>query len=261
MEPNAIRNLPLERAMDEVARHDNPQTRRALYAALLASTLIVAGRVGGEGNSQVAFNTLESPPGYVILPAFTDHEALLSFASTEMPWLAIGAQALFQSIAAGNIAEVRVNPFAAGQTPTKPGGIVTRQEFAALAQGLLPEKSAGGNVARMTVAAGQQISVGQCTNEPPAELLAKVRDRLQNMSEIRNAFLFEIINGGQKSSVVGLEFTSPADAATVNRVMGEIGSVLRGQMAAGAFLDFMPLGAGPLLEAVRKCGRVVFHRP
>ncbi|HVB88086.1 MAG TPA: enhanced serine sensitivity protein SseB C-terminal domain-containing protein [Candidatus Dormibacteraeota bacterium] len=260
MEPNAIHNEPLERAMDEVARNDTPWTRQSLYRTILASTLIVAGSVSGPGNTQVAFNTLEHPPGHVVLPAFTDREALIYFAGSEIPWVAIGAQALFQSIAPGNIAEVRINPFGPGQALVKPGGVITRTEFSALAQDLMPQSMVAGNVAELQVAAGQQVTVDKCSEEPPAELLAKLADHFRQIPELHGAYLFELANGVQKSSVVGLQFDSAPDSRSMDRVMRGVGDLLRGQLPAKRSLDFMPLNIKPLLDAVRKCAKVVFER-
>lgn len=260
MEPNAIHNEPLERAMDEVARNDTPQTRQSLYRAILASTLIVAGSLSGPDNTQVAFNTLEHPPGHVVLPAFTDREALISFAGAEIPWVAIGAQALFQSIAPGNITEVRVNPFRPGQALLKPGGVITRTEFAALAQGLVPQSMVAANVAELQVAAGQQVTVDKCSDEPPAELLEKLADHFRQIPELRGAYLFELANGAQKSRVIGLQFNTAPDPQSMDRVMRGVGDLLRGELPADRSLDFMPLNSQPLLDAVRKCGKVVFER-
>ena len=141
------KNPALERAMHAMAKNDNPKTRKSLYKTIRASTFIVPGNVAGgtevrkgewiaDSNTRVAFKTIEHPPGNIVLPVFTDVEALTSWAGSEVQWIALRAQELFQSIASGNIAEVRVNPFRPEQTISRPGGIITRSEFIALAQGL-----------------------------------------------------------------------------------------------------------------------------
>jgi hypothetical protein len=143
-------NPALERAMNEVAKADNAATRESLYKAVLASTLIVSGSTSGgrqtgnrkwvaDGKTEAAFRTVEHPPGNIVLPAFTDVPALVSWAGSRVEWIALGAQHLFQAIAPSKIAEVRVNPFRPEQEIRKPGGIIIRDEFLALAQGLVPE--------------------------------------------------------------------------------------------------------------------------
>src|ERR1700680_977119 len=112
------KNPALERAMREMARNDNAKTRESLYKAVLASTFIVQGNVSGgtevrkgrwvaDDSTRVAFKTIEHPPGNIVLPVFTDVEALTSWAGSEVQWIALRAQELFQSIAPGKIAEVR----------------------------------------------------------------------------------------------------------------------------------------------------------
>lgn len=136
------KNPALERALHEIARSDNAKTRASLYKAILASTFIVQGNVSGgtevhkgkriaDSSTRVAFKTVEHPPGTIVLPVFTDLEALTSWASSEEQWIALRAQELFRSIVPGNIAEVRVNPFRPGQTISRPGGVITRNGLGA----------------------------------------------------------------------------------------------------------------------------------
>ncbi len=120
------KNPAIERAMDEIAKNDNAGTRESLYKAILGTTFIVQGTVSGgmdagrgkqiaDANTRVAFHTVEHPPGNIVLPVFTDMAALASWASSEVQWIALSAQQLFQSIVPGNIAEVRLNPFRRGR--------------------------------------------------------------------------------------------------------------------------------------------------
>src|SRR5215472_11591209 len=208
------KNPTLESAMHEVARNDNAKTREALYKAVLASTFIFQGNVSGEagvrkgeliaGNdTRIAFRTIEYPPGKTVLPVFTDVEALSSWVGPDAQWVTLPAQQLFQSIIPCGIDEVRVNPFRPDQKISRAGGIITRNEFAALAQGLLPE-SMTSNMAQMKVAAGQKLLIGAPTQEPPAEFLEGIADYFHRIPEIRGAYLFEMTNQSVTSSVIGL---------------------------------------------------------
>jgi hypothetical protein len=264
------KNPALERAMREMARNDNPKTRKSLYKTVLASTFIVPGNVSGgtearkgewiaDSSTRVAFKTIEHPPGNIMLPAFTDVEALTSWAGSEVPWLALSAQELFQSIAPGNIAEVRVNPFRPEQTISRPGGIITRNEFMALAQGLLPESMISSNTAQLKVAAGQKLLIGVAAKEPPTELLKKLTDYFQQIPELRGAYLFQMTNQNVTSSVIGLHFAAEPNVQRMEQIMQGIGVVTTGGMPAGVSIDFMPLKAGPLLDSVQKCGKALLH--
>ena len=265
------KNPALERAMQEMTKNDNPKTRKSLYKTILASTLIVPGNASGgtevrkgqwiaDSNTQVAFKTIEYPAGNIVLPVFTDVEALTSWAGSEVQWIALGAQELFQSIASGNIAEVRVNPFRPEQTITRPGGIITRYEFMALAQGLLPESMVSSNTAQLKVAAGQKLLIGAPAKEPPTELLKKLTDHLQQIPELRGAYLFEMTNQNVTSNVIGLHFAAEPNVPRMEQIMQGIGDVARGAMPAGLSIDFMPLKTGPLLDNVQKRGKALLKR-
>jgi len=197
------KNAALEQAMHEVAKNDNAKTRESLYKAILASTFIFEGSVSGgsevsdgklvaDNRTRVAFKTIEHPPGNEILPIFTEVDALGSFAGAQTHWIALRAQELFQSIAPSKIAEVRVNPFRAGQPTKRPGGIITRNEFMALAQGLLPEPMISNDTAPLKVAAGQKLLIGRPAKEPPAEFLNKIANYFGEVSEVRGTYLFQM---------------------------------------------------------------------
>ncbi|MGH9738052.1 MAG: SseB family protein [Candidatus Acidiferrales bacterium] len=182
-----ISNPELEQAMNEVAKNDNPEARELLYNAILASTLIIFGSLSSQDNTQIAFRTIEHPPGHVILPAFTCVDPLISFAESEVQWVALGAQALFQSILPGNIAEVRVNPFRADQKIARPGGIISRMEFSALAQGLLPQAAISDNVKQLEVAQNQVV-IGKPRHELPAEIVARLVMYFRQISRVAARF-------------------------------------------------------------------------
>lgn len=265
------KNPALERAMHEMARNDNAKSREALYKTVLASTFIVQGNVCGgtevrkgnwvaDSSTRVAFKTIEHPPGNIVLPVFTDVEALTSWAGSEVQWIALRAQDLFQSIAPGNISEVRINPFRLEQTISRPGGIITRNEFMALAQGLLPESTISNGTVQLKVAAGQKLLIGKPAKEPPAELLIKLTDYFQQIPELRGAYLFQMTNQNLTSSVIGLHFDAEPNVQRIEQIMQGVGDVTRGAIPAGVSIDFMPLKIGSLLESVQKCGRALIKK-
>jgi len=252
--------------MHEMALHDTSETRRVLYETILSSTLIFQGKISGgrlagdggvvaDGNTRVAFGTIEHPPGHVILPAFSDIDALISFAGPSGQWVALPAKNLFQAIVPGDIAEVRINPFRTDQKISRPGGIVTRGEFAALAQGLLPESMLSGNVRQMAVGAGQKLIIGRVTKEPPAEVLKKISDYLRAAADVKAAYLFQMSGQGVTSVVVGMEFETEPGRPGMELLMKRIGEVVMGTIPKDQAIDFMPLKAGAMLEGVRKNGR------
>lgn len=265
-----IANPELDRAMDQVAKSDTAETRESLYRAVLASTLIVAGSVSGDSrhveggsvagdNTRIALRTIEYPPGNVILPAFTALDALIAFAGEEVQWVALGAQALFQSILPGNIAEVRVNPFQEGQQIARPGGIITRREFSALAQGLLPRKAVSDNVAQLSVAA-KQLLVGKPQRELPAEVLDRLAAFFKQFHDVQAGYLFQMGEPHANSTVFGVQFTSMPGPQRLEPIMRTAGAILQAMLPPEAFIDFMPVVPGAMLDAVRNSGRAVFQK-
>jgi hypothetical protein len=232
--------------MNEIAKSDNAKTRESLYKAILASTFILEETVSGgtdaggktiaDENTRVAFKTIEHPAGNVILPVFSDVDALASFAGANARWVALGAQALFQSIAPGDVAEVRVNPFRVGQAMKRPGGIITRNEFMALAQGLLPEQMISNNTMPLKVAGGQKLFIGRPAKEPPAELLSKLADYFQQIPELRGAYLFQMAQQTQQnvtSTVVGIHFGEEPNAQRMEEIMRGVGDDHEGDFQRG----------------------------
>jgi hypothetical protein len=250
--------------MDEVAKNDNPNTRESLYKAILESTFIVEGKFSGgtevngkwiaDADTRAAYKTIEHPPGNIILPAFTDVSALASFSGPDVRWLALGAPGLFQSIAPSGIAEVRVNPIRIGQPVQRPGGIIKRNEFMALAQGLFPKPRILDNTVPMTVGAGQKVFIGQPAKLPPAELLSKLTNYFQGIPELRNAYLFQMVHQNVASTVLGLHFVDEPSAQRMDRIMRGFGDAVRGEIPAEMSIDFMPLKAGSFLSNVQRCG-------
>lgn len=266
----AIENPELERAINDVAKSDNAETRGALYRAILASRLIVAGSVSGDSretdggsvardNTRIALRTIEHPAGNVILPAFTTVNALIDFAGSKVQWVALGAQVLFQSISRGNIGEVRVNPFGEGQQITRPGGVITRREFTALAQGLLPHGVISQNVAKLSVAA-KQVLLGKPTREMPAEVLERLAAYFKQFHDVQAGYLFQMGDQHASSTVFGVQFTSMPAPQRLDPIMHTAGAILQAMLPRDAFIDFMPVIAGPTLDAVRKSGRTIFQK-
>jgi hypothetical protein len=269
---NSPKNPGLERAMGEVAASDNPKTRETVYRSILSSTLIIQGRASGgteigkgkrvaDSETQVAFHTIEHPPGNLVLPVFTSIEALSSWAGSEVPWIALPARALFQSIAPGNIVEVRVNPFRPGQTNRKPGGTITRNEFLALAQGLLPGPKISSNTVETRFAAGQKVLIGKPAKEPPPELLSRLAEHFQRLAELQGAYVFQMAIEIASNTVIGLHFAVKPEPHRMEQVMRGIGDVVRGQIPPEMSLDFMPLKDGSFWDDVRKSGKVLYQKP
>jgi hypothetical protein len=129
----------------------------------------------------------------------------------------------------------------------------------ALAQGLLPESMVSSNTAQLKVAAGQKLLIGAPAREPPPEFLKRLTDYLQQIPELRCAYLFQMTNQNVTSSVIGLHFVAEPNVQRMEQIMQGIGDVTTGAIPTGVSIDFMPLKTGPLLDSVQKCGKALLH--
>jgi hypothetical protein len=113
-------NADVVAAIEAVAAHDDQDTRKALFEALLASQLVVA----LEGR-ELVLAIGEDDETY--LPAFTDVPAMrAAFPTSYDPRLEPAAR-VFELVLAGDCAGLALNP--AGPI----GGILTRDDVATLA--------------------------------------------------------------------------------------------------------------------------------
>jgi hypothetical protein len=265
-------NPHLEKAAHAVALADNEKTRRALYDSLLKSTLIIPGSVVGGTentpgehiageNTQIRFRTVEHPLGNIVLPVFTDIAALKDWHQREVPWVAMAAPALFEAVAKTTIDEIRINPFRPEQEIKRPGGVVTRVEFQALAQGMMPEKSGPGNVMGMRIEKGQKVLLGLPAQAPPPELLAELGALFEVTQELQAAYLFQMAHGNNSSTVIGLHFVNEPNDARMRELMGGFAAVIRKHLKRDQHLDFMSLQDPKFREGIERSGKPIFKRP
>src|SRR5258708_37997770 len=125
-------------AMLVVAHHDTPENRRTLYENMLKGRFLVPTRGAKppdtpglhdiKENITQAFSLEHDPNGMVVLPAFTDDEALCNWNKTIL-WIALQGTALFQAIVGTDVEDVVINPYEIddpGSKMIRPGGRVTR---------------------------------------------------------------------------------------------------------------------------------------
>ena len=201
-EPIEIRlppeNVELFHAIMEIA--NNPESDRIrLYAALTGSVFLVPlsgeppsteAPQGDEVNIDVL--TLTGPEGELALPVFTHEDAVRQWIPAEQPTpatMTFSGLSLFQLAAASPMQFILINP--AGPF----GGQVSRPEFEALAQEVLPEIAA---MLPPQDAAGQSSMTGALQNvyvdallEPlPETTEERLRELFEENAAVRGAYLF-----------------------------------------------------------------------
>ena len=128
---NHLYNEELQRAIEAVTLNNTTATRRALYEVLRSLTYCLPTSGPAEGDTQSLMLT-KNEAGEIVLPVFSDPNALHRWEQNPHSMLVLTADKLFELAVANDFDELLINP--AGPA----GGKLTRLEYRCLAQGILP---------------------------------------------------------------------------------------------------------------------------
>lgn len=229
-------NPELVSALYAVVRQDTPETRAALYAALLESTLILpTAESFGASDAPLRLLAGENQAGETALLAFTDEEAVLKWRADGADYVALRAPGLFALAARQQVAEVVINP--AGPV----GGRVLSHEFAPLAQGQHP-----GNFVETAVV------ISSPATPPPLPWRAALNAILAQHPTIAEASMFQLHRGQDVSPlVIGVTFTPSSNEDAQNEVMQAVVAACRAAAALTPQPEFIILAADNFLQTVR----------
>jgi len=242
-------NPELVRAMQTVASSDDAEARQTLYLAFLQSTLLVpintlddepaTGWQIVEGETQVDFVVAQDDQDNYALFAFTDEDSLHAWKSEGSRFITLSAKNLFQiALDTENIASILIN--VAGPVV---GGELTRWEFQALANGIMPAEQGDEGAAQMTIPPGTRVAFGPLARPASAAVIATLKNALATHPEISGAHLFEMqVGDGDPQQVAGIVFADEPDQAVIERVMNALGEAITPVLSEDEFLDFMVLG-------------------
>ncbi|HYX53394.1 MAG TPA: SseB family protein, partial [Candidatus Limnocylindrales bacterium] len=163
---DALPNAALLRAMDNVSMHASEENWATLYNELLACRFVVPvqkvpaeaaeGMNLEEGQFPVAILQARDNAGKLATLVFTDLEALRDW-NAEIPYVEMPARDLFQAIKDTEISAVIINLHRPDQQKLRMGGRITRFEFLALAEGLIPGRPDSSGLASMSVPEGMNV--------------------------------------------------------------------------------------------------------
>jgi len=241
-------NPDLVRAMQTVASSDDAPARQTLYTAFLQSTLLVpinaaegapaTGWQPVEGETNVDFVVAQDDQENFALFAFTDEDSLRAWKAEGSRFIALSAKNLFQIALDMDIATILIN--VAGPVV---GGELTRWEFQALANGVMPAEQGDEGAAQMTIPPGTRVAFGPLTQPASETLVVTLKNALAAHPAIRGAHLFEMqVGDGEPQRVAGIEFEGEPADAEIERVMNALGQAITPALGEDEFLDFMALG-------------------
>jgi len=235
-----------------VAQGDSPEKRRALYAALRKSTLILAtpgapadGKTHiSDGNTQIRFIANTDNTGKVALLAFTSEAALLAWRPVGCTYTALPATAVFSLAVEQQMDSIVINP----RGPT--GGFLTRREILALAEGWDPSEE------KQSISKGTKVLIAPPAIPPSEEFLAALRTRSQAMPTVRGLYLVTgTIGDGEPHYLVGVEL---GPGANPDVIIPALLQAVQPMIGEGEYLDFIPLRENTVSADIRARGlRVV----
>jgi len=259
---------PLLKAMNAVAREDSPGNRTNLYRQFLNSWLWFcvpefpegwkAGMTVAPAGMQISVATPNNAKGDKVLPVFTDPEALANY-DPNSPNMAFPAPEVFKMAMKIGVDEVVVNPFDPIRKPIRAGGAVTRREFEALAQGMIPQFTPDGTGQVLTVQKPTQVQIGSCKVPASAELKAKLGATAMQYPELERIFRYRMryVETETVSDVYGLVCSMKDERFHI--MTRELMSAIRPFIAQNEYVDFLTVDESRM-ELMQKYGEVVYQR-
>lgn len=206
-----ISNPDVLDAMYELAEDDNPQSRERFYDSFINSMLLVPAKTVtahsqdlrwqlDASGSTVEILLLEDEDGYVLMPVFTDEDALLMWAEDGSTYTAIPTEALCKMFMRHVGDAMLLNP--AGPV----SGTVTRREIEILSSGMQPRINHQRTVTDAQVRDDDEVLVRAARYVSPA-LMEGLADALTDHPEFTDCLLFEVMSPGQDIKLVaGIRF-------------------------------------------------------
>jgi hypothetical protein len=259
-------NLAFLQAMEAVARLDSLENRQALYRAMLQAWFLVptnqkptsgAGKHALESDTRVSIPIHRDARGKNIVPAFTDEQALAHWSGAS-PWFALQGLIFFQSVIGTEADEIAVNPFRPGEEIIRPFGRITRAEFQALAEGLIPEPRSQGKTMQMTAMKPQRVLVGMPVEMPRKEVFDALTSAAKSQTAIRALYFCQIkFAEGGPHRAVAIDFLAGTSPEAADAGAHALGSAIQPLLPSGELFDFFPSGT-TLAGAIMKQGKKIY---
>jgi len=256
-------NAALLRAIQNVASADSPQNRDKLYRLLLDCVLFIPVReipeglrkgAGSGGPCDIALQQLRDKQQKPVTPAFTDEQALRNW-DPNTPFLGIRAREYFRMVRGTEVSAILINPFDPIRKMLRPGGRISRFEFEALAEGMLPGRFDPRGVLHMTLAEGKTAHLSPPAKSLPGNVLEAMVTAARSTGEIRELYHFDMASeSGDAHAVIGIDLDRPLETAGLERVLKRLADAVHPLLAGRTYLDFMVLH-DPFGDRIRSVGR------
>jgi hypothetical protein len=257
---------PLIQAMHAVALKDTQENRNSLYQQFLKSWLWICVQEIPEGfkegigklaaGTNISVVTPNNAEGLRVLPVFTDQAALANY-DPNTPNIALSAREVFKIALNLGVSQVVVNAFDPVRKPIRPGGTVTRREYEALANGLIPQPQ--GTVQRLSVDKGTHIQIGGCPTPIAPDMKREIAVTVTRFAEVSKIFRYRMryAESGTISDVLGV-FCDPS-SARFSEIAKAILSSIQPLLAEGQHLDLTEVRQAKM-SLMLKHGELIYEK-
>lgn len=249
-----ITNPQLTEALQDFAQDDKSENRTALYQALLQSTLILPSpeeetpETGDasdtlEEDEPLSFLTYENDAGSIVMIAFTDEDAALTWEPEGLPYLGLQATDLLFIAMENEVAEIVLNPASTESYR------LDRAEITALGRGEIPLQQ---SETPPTSSQGLTVLVGTPEEAPPPAWRRALAEILKHYLSVEAAYLFELhIPPEGERNVIGLVLYSGMSEDARERMMEALISELEEHLPQEQTLELVVLDEPSFLQTVQ----------
>ena len=258
-----IDNAQLIQAMIDVGNSGTALNWSRVYQLLMESTLVIPVAElpqmrkpeGGETTEvDISLVRLNDDQGRALTLAFTDEEALRNW-NTEVRALSLKGRQFFQMLKGSEIAAILINLYDPANKPIRPGGRLTRFEFDALGQGLIPGRPDESGTIQMTATEEKQIMVNSPSTTLAEDILQPLRMTARYLPGIDELYLFELqFEGEAPHDAIGVDLRPHIPPESWKPITQNLGRSIHGKLEGKNFLEFVRV-EGPLGDAIRQKGK------
>ena len=257
-------NRALVHAMAEIGKLDSTGTRRALYEAMQQAWFLVPtentqqdapiGRYITDAQTHLSLPIIIDAHGKKVVPSFTDEEAL-AYWSGATPWFALQGTVFFQCVAKTEVDEIALNPPSPGKPLIRPGGHITRPEFQALAESVIPGTTRAG----VKIRKGTKVFLGMPAQMPRPEIFHALAVAAESQVCIRALYYCQLrIGEDAPHGAIAIELVPATPQPEVGKIIDALGAAVQPLLSQNEFFDFFPSGAAALAASIMKTGKAIY---
>jgi hypothetical protein len=249
---------PVLGAVRAVAERDDAETRRDFYRSLLDATVLLPAEPGDDaGAGTDGLHLFTTPPdgdGSWKLLVFTDAVAAAAWRSEGVQLVPRAARDVFAFAVGSPTSGILLN--VAGPA----GGELTRREFAALAEGVLPVADPD-DVEELQLEPGAEVLVAPLQTPAGEAFLGVLTMALRESGPVRTAWLADVaFEAGELHPAVGVELEDGTDESAQRGIFEHVMSRVQPLLGHGRYLDFIVVDGDVWAPMFSSAGPPIYER-